>query len=231
VQLLSAEQGVPLGNFAARSGPVRLRNDVKLGFGFGGDSYDIWHRVSYTGLFKNNTFPLFVNVPPLVLTAPAYPPSFTETGTINIGSGQTKSVKAGSYFDKVVVFSGGTLVLNGEALSPGTPQEFFFNRLQVEPGAKVVVNHAQGAVEVVISTSFDWKGELVNGTGRANAHVFGYYGTQPVLLQSLLGFKGTVVTPNAKLELNSRMYEGAFYGKFLEVHQDAQLKFSPCRGL
>lgn len=230
VQLLSAQPGVPLGNLAAPAGQVRLRNDVKLGFGFGGDSYDIWHRVSYTSLLRNNAFPLFVNVPPIVLTAPTYPPSFTEAGTININNGQTKSVKAGSYFDKVVVFSGGTLVLNGEALSPGTPQEFFFNHLQVEPGGKVVVNHAQGAVEVVIRTFFGWKGEIVNGTGRANAHVFGYYGTQSVLLQSLLGFKGTVVTPNAMLELNSRIYEGAFYGKFLEVHQDAQLKFSPCRG-
>jgi hypothetical protein len=219
-----------LGNLAAPAGQIRLRNDVKLGFGFGGDSYDIWHRVSYTRLARNGTFPLFVKVPPIVLTAPAYPPSFTQAGTININDGQTKSVKAGSYFDKVVVFSGGTLVLDGEALSPGTPQEFFFNQLQVEPGGKVVVNHGQGAVEVVIRTSFAWKGEIVNGTGRANAHVFGYYGTQSVLLQSLLGFKGTVVTPNAMLELNSRIYEGAFYGKFLEVHQDAQLKYSPCRG-
>lgn len=230
VQLLSAQPGVPLGNLAAPAGQIRLRNDVKLGFGFGGDSYDIWHRVSYTRLASNHTFPFFVKVPPIVLTAPAYPPSFTQAGTISIYDGQTKSVKAGSYFDKVVVYSGGTLVLNGEALSPGTPQEFFFNQLQVEPGGKVVVNHGEGAVEVVIRDFFGWKGEIVNGTGRANAHVFGYYGTQSVLLQSLLGFKGTVVTPNAMLELNSRIYEGAFYGKFLEVHQDAQLKFSPCRG-
>jgi hypothetical protein len=230
VHLNSAQPGAPLGNLATRSGLVRLRNDVALGYAFGGDAYDILARVSYTGLYKNGSFFNFVNVPPIVWTAPPYPPSFSEAGTISVNNGQTKSLKAGSYYDRIVVYQGGTLILNGQALSPGSPQEFFFNNLQVEPGGKVIVNHAEGAVRVVMRDSFVWKGELVNGTGRANAHVFGYFGTSLVSMESLLGFKGTVVTPNASLVLNSRAYEGAFYGKFLEVHQDAQLTYSPCRG-
>ncbi len=84
-------------------------------------------------------------------------------------------------------------------------------------------------MEVAIRDTFIWNGVLINGSGRENAHVFGYYGTSPLHLVSESAFQGTVVAPNATMELNSKDYRGAFYANYLEVHQDATVTFDPCR--
>ncbi len=211
---------------AVKSGHAVLRNDVSLENLWGSDTHDVWHRVSYEGIFTN-LIPV-VNVPEIILQEPAYPPNYSQSGTVHVVSGETKQLAAGSRYDTLIVDNGGVLVLNGEALAADTPQQFFFNNLQVEPGGVVRINHAEGAVVVVIHNSFTWKGRLENGTGEPNAHVFGVFGSGVTYMQSIYGFKGTVVTPNGKLELNSRAYEGAYYGKFLEVHQDAVLSYDPC---
>lgn len=218
------------GDLAVHDGPVLLRNDVMLNNVYGGDPLELWHRVSYSNLYGQYLPWSLLPVPQIVLESPPLP-NYTQTTPLYVYQGQTVELSAGSRYGSVTVYQGGTLILNGEALAEDTPQEFFFNNLTVEPGGIVRVNHAEGAVVVAIANSFTWRGILQNGTGRPNAHVFGVFGTQDVYMQSENGFHGTVVVPNATLELNSRNYYGAYYGKYLEVHQDATLTFHPCEGL
>ena len=209
------------GDVALRTGLLRLRNDVFIYDGWGGTSLDRWHRVSVHSLIPNSAG---ANVPTIVLSR-----SFSgspDEPYHAIQNGEEFHLSPGAYYGTIDL-NDGTLYLDGPGL-------YSFHTLVVNAGGTVVVNHGEGeeagAVEVAIRDYFVWNGHLVNGTGRPNAHLFGYYGTGTVYLVSESGFQGTVVAPHAKLELNSRAYRGAYYANFLEVHQDATLTFDPCRG-
>ncbi len=227
VKLYSAlpSHGTVAGDVAAQTGTVILRGNTLINDEWGGTAID-WAGVSTQTYHQIKLNSQGANVPSIVLNTPL-PSGTPPLGSYLASAPNATILPPGSYSDSVEVTSGGTLVLNGAG-------KYYFKNLTVRPSANLVVNHGtgsvEGAVEVVVSNTFNWFGTLVNGTGRPNAHVFGVYGTADVTLQSENGFNGTLVTPNAKLILNSKPYTGAFYGKSLEIHQDAAVTFVPCRG-
>jgi hypothetical protein len=120
------------------------------------------------------------------------------------------------------------LTINGTcrvALSAG---KYYFDTLTVEPDAQIRINHSGGAVEVYVRTQLNFKGRIVSTGGSDSAHVFMYFGTHPTYVQSRYGFLGTLVAPNATIDLNSNVHIGAFYGKKVVVHQGATVRFAPC---
>jgi hypothetical protein len=163
---------------------------------------------------------IWTDVPGIVLSA-SFPGALTRPQNVTIGSGTTIHYLPNDYAGTVTVQNGGTLSLDGTG-------QYFFNSLKVDPGGVVIINHGSGAVEIAVKDAFTWQGQLVNGSGRENAHVVGYYGTTAVTLNSPYGFNGTFVAKNASVTLAPAYYHGAVYAKTLVVQAGAYIGFLPC---
>jgi len=166
-------------------------------------------------------------VPAIVLNTQMPSTPYTRPLTVNIPSGSVVQYLPGDYAGTVTVQSGGQLILDGSG-------QYFFDDLFLQPGGNILINHGtatSGAVEVAIlgksiPSPMVWQGTITNGSGRANAHVIGFYGSAAVTLNG--GFNGTFVAPNAAVTLAPAYYLGAFYAKTLTIQAGTQIAFLPC---
>jgi hypothetical protein len=117
------------------------------------------------------------------------------------------------------VFSGGTL-----KLSPGT---YFIDSLDLEPGAKLVLNQDAGPVVLYVSSSVIYRGAISTTSGVAPDLLFGYFGTADLSIEA--PFVGTIVAPSAKIVLRTVTggHTGAFFGANVEVSSNAIVTYRP----
>jgi hypothetical protein len=132
-------------------------------------------------------------------------PSGTQPITLQPGASQT--LIPGAY-GNIIVNSRATL-----SLSSGT---YTMTSLDVEPQATLSLNESAGPVVIYIQNTLLYKGTEAEQGGRGNVF-FGVFGSQAVSLQA--PFTGTVVAPNAELDLTSQTagFAGAFFGNTVEL--------------
>jgi len=182
---------------------------------------NVWPYTNYHPAVNNTgTFTFYSHLPPITLATP-FPALLNRPANVTIGQGQTVHYLPSDYAGTVTIQNGGTLSLDGSG-------QYFFNSLTVEAGGVLMINHASGAVEVSIKNAFSYKGAVLNGTGRQNAHVITYYGSTALTLSSTSGFNGTFVAPNASITLAAGYYHGAVYAKTLIVQAGVWIGFLPC---
>jgi hypothetical protein len=133
-------------------------------------------------------------------------PSGTQSITLQPGTSQT--LAPGSY-GNVFVNSGATL-----SLSAGT---YTMTSLDVEAQATLSLDESAGPVIIYIQNTLVYTGTEAQTGGNGNVFL-GIFGSQSVELE--VPFSGTIVAPNAKLELTSTTtggLAGAFFGNTVEL--------------
>ncbi len=107
---------------------------------------------------------------------------------------------------------------------------YFFNKLDMDIGSSLELDEETGPIEIYIVSSFNMRGNIVHSLSDIDGprnFLVGYCGTNTIFLD--YGFSGTFVSPNARLVMGQavKKYEGCFYAKSVEVHQDATIKHIP----
>jgi hypothetical protein len=136
---------------------------------------------------------------------------------INVSPGASTSRGPGAY-GSVTVFQNATLTL-----STGT---YYFDTLQLESGAHVVLNQTSGPVVIYVRTTLILRGDIKAATsGAAPDLLLVYLGT--VSASAEVPFAGTLIAPNARLFLGSVTpgHTGAFFAKNLEVGAHTKVTF------
>jgi hypothetical protein len=244
------------GGVAARKGTIMVRNDVRVGRIWGGDYFEAQWRSSWTSAFLNfpstyrfvGTYPTSMNptggaiLPTLRYTArPATLAAGTGFPSLNVSVTPPTALpttmgplqNCTSTTPDTVISPGSyisALTINGTCRVSLTAGKYYFDSLTVEPDAQIKINHSGGAVEIFVRNALNFKGRLSNTSGRSTAHVLSYFGTATAYVNGPYGFVGTLVAPNATIDLGSYTHMGAFYGNKVVVHQGAQVLFSPCAG-
>jgi hypothetical protein len=111
------------------------------------------------------------------------------------------------------VFSGGKL-----NLTAGT---YFIDSLDLETGAKLILNQDAGPVILYVRTSVIYRGAVSTTSGVSPDLLFGYFGTADLSIEA--PFVGTIVAPTAKTILRTVTggHTGAFFGANIEVSSNA----------
>ncbi|MEP7051031.1 MAG: hypothetical protein ABJB12_11790 [Pseudomonadota bacterium] len=110
-----------------------------------------------------------------------------------------------------------------------TTGSYVLDSLQVEPGARLVLNDSAGAVLVSVRDSLLFKGLVQAESGLHPAMRLAYLGTQAVVLEA--PFSGTVLAPRAAMRLATppvpAKFVGSFFAKDLTVSADVVVEFRP----
>jgi hypothetical protein len=135
------------------------------------------------------------------VTFPASAPSIT------LQPGGSQTIAPGAY---------GNVTVNSRAslsLSTGT---YLFNSLDTEPQSSLNLNETAGPVLIYVQNTLLYKGSEVQTGGDGDVFV-GFFGTQAVSLQA--PFRGTLVAPNAEVELTTQAagFAGAFFASNIQV--------------
>jgi hypothetical protein len=141
------------------------------------------------------------------VTFPASAPSIT------LQPGGSQTIAPGAY---------GNVTVNSRAslsLSTGT---YLFNSLDTEPQSSLNLNEAAGPVLIYVRNTLLYKGSEVQTGGDGNVFV-GFFGTQAVSLQA--PFRGTLVAPNAEVELTTQTagFAGAFFASNIQVDPNSTI--------
>ncbi len=140
----------------------------------------------------------------------------TNAPAVTLQPGASQTLAPGAY-GSVTVNSRATL-----SLSAGT---YLFASLDTEPQATLNLNESAGPIIIYLENTLLYKGVEIQ-TGSDGNLFIGIFGTQGISLQS--PFRGTIVAPNAPLELTTQTagFAGAFWGSRLQVDPN-----SPITGL
>ena len=136
---------------------------------------------------------------------------------MSVSPGQSTSRGPGAY-GNVQVFQNATLTL-----STGT---YYFDALQLESGAHVVLNQTSGPVVIYVRTTLILRGDIKASTsGAAPDLLLVYLGTASASAE--VPFSGTLLAPNSRLFLGSVTpgHTGAFFAKNLEVGAHTKVTF------
>lgn len=133
---------------------------------------------------------------------------------INLQPGAPPKVLAPGSYGSVTVNSRATLTL-----STGT---YLFASFDTEPQATLNLNEAAGPIFIYVQNTLLYKGTETQ-TGGDGAVFLGFFGTQAVSLQA--PFRGTLVAPNAPVELTTQTagFAGAFWGSNLQVDPNSPI--------
>lgn len=127
-------------------------------------------------------------------------------GSLNVNSGTTRNLAAGSY-DTVNVNSNGTLVLGAG--------NYFFRSLAINASSIV---RATAATRLYVQNNLAYQSPIRAPSGNAVQAVFlGFAGATTTIEET---FNGTFVAPNASVAFGidtSRTYTGAFYARSIEL--------------
>jgi len=108
---------------------------------------------------------------------------------------------------------------------------YYFNEIDMGvASASLILDEEDGPVEIYIKSHFRMRGTIEHsrsGIDGARNFMVVCYGDRTVDLNC--GFSGTIVAPNANLIMaqTEKYYEGSFYAKSIEIHQDAIIKYIP----
>ncbi|MBN1292356.1 MAG: PKD domain-containing protein [Candidatus Latescibacteria bacterium] len=143
------------------------------------------------------------------------------TGDIFIEPGNIHELTPGKYYNYNIKSN------SNLRLSSGV---YYFNNLLLEVGSSLELIEDDGPVRVYIKSNIDFKGSIVHsleGAVGPSNFLIGYCGTNRIYLD--YGFSGTFVSPEAPLVIGQayKSYEGCFYARTVEVHQEAIIKYIP----
>jgi hypothetical protein len=135
------------------------------------------------------------------VTFPATAPSLT------LAPGASQSLAPGAF---------GNVVANARASLSLTTGTYTFASLDIEAAANLKLDETAGPVVIYVQNVLLYKGNEVQTGGDASVFI-GVFGTQTVALQA--PYRGTVVAPNATLELTTQSagFAGAFFGSTVQV--------------
>jgi len=145
--------------------------------------------------------------------APVFPASSAYVSPVN--PDEVRSISPGSY---------AWLTINSRARLYLRSGAYYFQGLQVEPGATVHFGSTNGPVRIFVKDSLMHKGAF---SGDPTAILIGYVGSAAVHLEGK--FLGTLIAPSAFVNVPGRNIvggnevtgEGTIYAKYIELHQDA----------
>jgi hypothetical protein len=143
-------------------------------------------------------------------------PSAT-VSNISVSPNQTASKAPGRY-GTVLVSAGATL-----SLSAGT---YYFDTLDIEPGAKFSLTQTTGPVVVYVRTSVIYHGAIVTSpTGSTPDFLLVYLGTIGITLDS--SFTGGLIAPSAATTLRAVTggHAGVFFGASFVVDANATVNY------
>jgi hypothetical protein len=229
----------------AGSGIFHIGNDVILRSGYGGNDLRVDWRAEFFSLnphpgsaitFLDPSYPppntVVLALPKIRLTA-TFPtdangtPLYSNGNAVTLQNSSTLALNDGDFVRSVDVHNGSTLRLNGAG-------HYYFEDMKFQAGGRLEIDHTGGAVEIYVRNTFDWQGGVLNAGGRRAAHVIGVFGSLPVRFQQNATFIGTVVAPNATIDMGTtntiagQGYFGGFYGKKVIIHQGSTVVSEPC---
>ncbi len=111
------------------------------------------------------------------------------------------------------------------SLTAGT---YFFDSFNTEPDAQVFIDTSSGPIFIYTKTMFRFHGGFVQSAGPVGRVLVGHAGTSNVDLQ--VGFVGTVVAPNAQIDLRrptTGQHKGSFFGARIEAFSDSTILHIP----
>jgi hypothetical protein len=103
---------------------------------------------------------------------------------------------------------------------------YYFDSLNTEPQAEIQL--VGSPIYVYVKNSFTFKGGFKRISGEEGQILVGYLGSSTAYV--LAPFVGTLVTPNATLELHrpeGGHHTGSFFGKKIQAFSDSSIKFLP----
>jgi hypothetical protein len=177
------------------------------------------NQVTVTGSATQHTT---VALPPgRDLSGVAFPP--VTSGDVDLEPNVSRTLGPGAY-GSVAVKTSATLTL--------TAGTYFFNALDLEPGAKLNLNQSAGAIRLYVKNSIIDRGAIATTAGTASGFVLGYAGTSTFFVQSPFP-AGTVIAPNASVVVTSlgpTAFAGQLSAKDIEVQPDAVFTCTPVPG-
>lgn len=143
--------------------------------------------------------------PPDTYTIPfVFPPP--DGGDLLIRQGRSRIVWPDHYRSLTVEPGGRIYIGSGD---------YQFAEVEIGEGAEVIVSAHEGPVQVLVSGSFHFAGE-VRGLGESDTELFvGYAGDRPVSVRG--AFRGAIVAPRAPVTVTEGEHSGFFYGASLDV--------------
>ena len=176
------------------------------------------NNVTVTGTITRNGSVLSSPVPAGAVTFPPLPP----TG-ITVPVGGTRNLAPGAY-GPVTVFANATL-----RLSSGT---YFMQSLDIEPGARILLDSGSQEVRVNVRTTFTFRGSVASegGPGPLSRLAVVVQGSTAVAVEGL--FQGALYAPNATMNLGTstaRTQRGEFFARTIEVRPDVSVVHTPFR--
>lgn len=124
----------------------------------------------------------------------------------------------------------GDLTVNARAdlvLRSGT---YIFDSFNTEPESQVWLNRFSGPTYIYIKEGFSYKGAFMNAGGKPEELLVGYLGETRAYIQAPM--TGTIVAPNAKVELRRTDIEGthhrcSVFAKGIEVYSNVLVEHLP----
>ena len=148
----------------------------------------------------------------------------TNQGNKTVAPSGTLTLAPGAFAD-VTVNGGATLFL-----STGT---YFFNNLDIEPGAKISCTSGSGQIVINIKTGLIFRGSIIEKTGGRPKVFVGVFGTSAVSIEG--PFTGTLMALTASVTIATinqqpTAHTGAFYAKDITVNPDNTITHFPFSG-
>lgn len=102
---------------------------------------------------------------------------------------------------------------------------YYFQKLWLEPGAKILLDDSEGPVVIYVSNTLLSRGNILALDGEPNV-LIAYFGNQDVYLESDL--TASVIAPSAKVVLGSggpRQFFGAFFAREVEIRSGVTVHY------
>ncbi len=163
-----------------------------------------------------------LGLPPWPSSAPVYPDiTLQPETTMTLGNADSVRVHG-----RLVVNRAARLILTPSAVP------YYFDNVTVETGGIIEVNTQSAPQRIFVRDNLVFRGELRDSDITTRGDVLiGIHGNQSVTIGAPL--VGTVVAPNAWeviLDANGAVFEGAYMGKKVTVHQGSQVTHRPFPG-
>jgi DNA-binding protein YbaB len=198
---------VELRDRSKANGNLRTRSTLKL------DA-----NASVTGLVTQNGALLQIPTLSLAVTFPG-----TNQGNKVVAPGAQLTLAPGAYAN-VTVNASATLFL-----STGT---YYFNNLDIEPGAKISCSSGSGQIVANVKLGLIFRGSIIEKTGGRPKFFMGVFGTSAVSLEG--PFTGTFMAFTAPLTIATlnppAAHSGAFYARDITVNPDNTITHFPFSG-
>jgi hypothetical protein len=164
-------------------------------------------------------FGSYIAQTPSAISPPSLPSPSGATLSVTVAVGQSVPLNPGA-FGAVTVYSNGKLSL--------VSGDYAFDSLDLEPNAHLALDKSAGPIRIVVNKNLILRGTYDHTPNTATGFVLGYLGSSPLSVES--PFRGTLVAPNATVDLqslNGLKYEGEFFAASLRTEAGATVVHVP----